>query len=871
MVIQTDNAKEYVSAAFYSLCEDSKISLRQSASYLHENAAIAERIWRTLNNMSRAMLLTAELPSEFWALSVRHAVYIYNRLPHTHNKMKSPFLVLFNREPDLSSIRVFGCLAFAFIDSTLRTKLEPRGVAHRYIGHCTHSSSYRLLTMDFKFIVKSGMVKFVENLSSYGKLTLNPENFTDKLDTMYRTEAEDLSTLPTPFVKAQTVNFVTKIFNHRSWFDKNDNETYGLIFVSTRARTTPFWMYISVFFRSAEENFDRFEKYLKLQLARANGINVYYPLFAQVHVLFESVFHLAFITGTDANNKRHMYQVAFRDGLLDVGRSLIREFRDIAQTAIAAAVVTAISTYIDPLNYSQAMTYPDSAQWMDATNTEFNQILAMGVLSLLAVVPTGHNIVGTRFVYKLKRNADGSIDKYKARLVAQGYSQQHGVDYFSTHAPVTTIITTHLILILCVSWGLTPFHLDVTGAFLNAVLSETIYIRLPNGFSVNGRRFAKLNKSLYGLKQAARDWYMLSDTVIMAFDSRIRRSQIDPCFYYLISDSDIILINVHVDDYIFATNNKRRYQDFVKHMKTKFDVTDMGIVTQVAGVAIKWQKDRIELSQERDINDLLQKHQMMDSNVAKWPMVSKPGDFTPGEMNGDLPDVPYRSLLGSLMWLSGNTRPDIRAAVIIHASYTNCYTEAHWKSLKSILKYLKGTKHYHLCYTKPKEQASPFIETEIVQFCDSDWGENKLTRRSLSGALTLLYDNPIIITCIYQKVVAVSTSEAEYYAISEAIKDGKHVSGIMTEIGKVKKAILLHSDNLGACFMAENRVNNKRTRHIDIQYHFIREAVQAKQVCLVHCDGTKNWSDPLTKAQSTVEIFHYFVHWIMMKSTEKFK
>ena len=158
----------------------------------------------------------------------------------------------------------------------------------------------------------------------------------------------------------------------------------------------------------------------------------------------------------------------------------------------------------------------------------------------------------------------------------------------------------------------------------------------------------------------------------------------------------------------------------------------------------------------------------------------------------------------------------------------------------------------------------------MVQYCDSDWGGNKLNRRSLSGAITLLYDNPLIITCVFQKVVAVSASEAEYYAISEAIKDGKHASGILSEIATLATAITLYSDNLGAQFMANNLVNNKRTRHIDIQYHFIREAIQAGLVQLEHVDGTQNWSDPLTKAQSTLHIFNYFVNWIMMKKDIKF-
>ena len=256
---------------------------------------------------------------------------------------------------------------------------------------------------------------------------------------------------------------------------------------------------------------------------------------------------------------------------------------------------------------------------------------------------------------------------------------------------------------------------------------------------------------------------------------------------------------------------------------------------------------------------------MTDCIPSKKPMIKSTVKYSPGVMNTDLHDVPYRSLLGSLMSISGNTRPDIRAAVIIHSSYTNCYTIAHWNSLKSILRYLKGTVHYRFCYSHPGYDASPFKETEVVLFCDSDWGENKINRRSLSGAITFLYENPICFTCMYQKSVATSTSEAEYYAIAEAIKDGRHIISILSEIAKLSKPTILHCDNLGACFMAENQVNNKRTRHIDIQYHFIREAIIAGEFRIAHVASENNWSDIFTKAEPAKVVFEYFINWIMMK------
>jgi hypothetical protein len=199
-----------------------------------------------------------------------------------------------------------------------------------------------------------------------------------------------------------------------------------------------------------------------------------------------------------------------------------------------------------------------------------DSIRDMGVLKLLHSVPSGFNIIGTRFVYKLKRTASGAIDKYKARLVAQGFSQEYGIDYLDTFSPVTTLVTFRYLLILAVTWGLTCYHLDVKTAFLNSVLSEELYIRLPIGFAVNGCQYARLIKSLYGLKQGARDWYLLSHQTLLAFDQRIRRSRVDPCLYFLVDvrNALIVIITVHVDDYVVATSKPAFYHKFLAFMKS---------------------------------------------------------------------------------------------------------------------------------------------------------------------------------------------------------------------------------------------------------------------------------------------------------------
>jgi hypothetical protein len=370
------------------------------------------------------------------------------------------------------------------------------------------------------------------------------------------------------------------------------------------------------------------------------------------------------------------------------------------------------------------------------------------------------------------------------------------------------------------------------------------------------RRFARLRKSLYGLKQAARDWYMVSHQQLLKLDARIRRSSVDPCLYYLVDVENalVLFISVHVDDYIFACSQPSIYTRFLEFMKKSFKITDLGKLTFAMGVSVEYSGGAVKLSQCREIRDLVTKFGLSGCRSVATPMELRPGDDIAGVMNGNLPDVPYRSLIGSLAWIARNTRPDILFAVNYFARYNNCYTTSLYNSLKRVLRYLNSTIDLVFTFKRPDDlptDPKKFLSSpmEILIYSDSDWAGDPDTRRSVSGGVLFLYGNALTFLSVLQKTVALSSSEAELMALVENMKDGVFVINLIKEIHSIVTPVRVRYDNVGAAHMAANPVNNKKSKHIDIKYKWVHELVDDGTFTLEYVESALNLADLFTKSQ----------------------
>ena len=319
--------------------------------------------------------------------------------------------------------------------------------------------------------------------------------------------------------------------------------------------------------------------------------------------------------------------------------------------------------------------------------------------------PSGVNIVGSKWVFRIKRKADSSIEKYKARLVARGFTQVYGLDYFNTYSPVTRLTSIRIILAIAVRYDWEIESFDFVGAYLNGELddNEVIYMQSPPGYKNDAHTVKRLRKSLYGLKQAGRKWY---DTLVCTLNSLgFNTTHADPGVFYTRVKNDILILAVHVDDCILTGSSRKLITLYKEKLNACHALTDLGPVHWLLGIKIT--RDRaahtISLSQSSFIDTILSRFSMTEAKPYGSPMI--PGAIYGKKDSPSSPDeatrmqrTPYQQAIGSLMYAAVATRPDIAFAVSILSRFLNNPGDAHWEAVKRVFLYLKSTKDFTLTY-----------------------------------------------------------------------------------------------------------------------------------------------------------------------------
>ena len=326
----------------------------------------------------------------------------------------------------------------------------------------------------------------------------------------------------------------------------------------------------------------------------------------------------------------------------------------------------------EPLNFDEAM---KDKRWRQAMEEEIKAIEKNNTWELSSL-PKGHEAIGVKWVFKIKKNAKGEVERHKARLVAKGYKQQYGVDYDEVFAPVARMETIRLLISLAAQMKWRIFQLDVKSAFLNGYLEEDVYVEQPMGFVIEGQegKVLKLNKALYGLKQAPRAWNTHIDKYFQ--DNGFVRCQNEYALYVkTFNNDDVLFICLYVDDLIFIGNNPNLFEDFKESMSREFDMTDMGLMSYYLGMEVKQTENGIFVSQESYTKEVLKKFNMLDCNPVNTPMEGglKLSKFDEGEK---VDSTIFKSLVGSLRYLT-NTRPDILYAVGAVCRFTEAPTSPH--------------------------------------------------------------------------------------------------------------------------------------------------------------------------------------------------
>ncbi|GJR71146.1 retrovirus-related pol polyprotein from transposon TNT 1-94 [Tanacetum coccineum] len=413
----------------------------------------------------------------------------------------------------------------------------------------------------------------------------------------------------------------------------------------------------------------------------------------------------------------------------------------------------AFLTSVEPKNYKDALT---QACWIEAMQEELHEFERLEVWELVPP-PDKVFVISLKWIYKVKLDELGGILKNKARLVARGYRQEEGIDFEESFAPVARLEAIRIFLAFAAHMNMVIYQMDVKTAFLNGNLREEVYVSQPDGFVDPDKPnyVYKLKKALYGLKQAPRAWYDMLSSFLISND--FSKGSVDPTLFIRREGKELLLVQIYVDDIIFAASTPELCDLFAKIMCSKFKMSMMGKISFFLGLQISQSPRGIFINQSKYALESLKKYGYESCDPVDTPMVEK--SKLDEDKEGKAVDPShYRGMIGTLLYLTAS-RPDLQFAICMCARYQARPTEKHLNAVKRIFRYLKGTIHRGLWYPKDSSFA-------LTAFADADHAGCQDTRRSTSGSIQLLGDRLVSWSSKRQKSAAISSTEAEYIALS---------------------------------------------------------------------------------------------------------
>lgn len=807
-ILRSDNGGEYCSKEFDQLLSLSGISRQKSPPYTPEHNGVAERANRTIVECARSLLHGAHLNYSFWGEAVMTAVYLRNRSPSSALQNITPFEAWTGEKPSLGHLKVFGCKAFVHIPDQLRAKLEIKAIECIMVGYSLESKAYRCYDPVKRRVVISRDVTFFENQA------YNSDSDMEEIIGGGEVEKPNNDVIP---------------FNDPPSHSVSD---------------------------SAEETKEQ-QPITKSGLSGNNNNNDNGPPQVRSSTRFRQSPLPLWIT----DSQRHPPEVP----LYDEYRQIIRDARDSASATVAwtesdnnnneslNALISSRETESEPISFTHAMSRSNAKQWKEAAQDEFDSIQSAGTWSLVSL-PNGRTPIGCKWVFKVKHNADGSIERYKARLVAKGYSQKEGIDFNETFAPVAKFSSIRALLALAAIYDLELHQMDVKTAFLNGDLEEDIYMVQPEGFVVKGKEHlvCKLNKSLYGLKQASRAWYQKMDQALI--DMHFKRLQTDACVYVHRTGTLVIFVALYVDDLLLLSNSLSKLNSLKEELAGRFEMKDLGEAHFILGIQIE--RDRsartLSLSQQAYIAKIVERYGMTNSKPVATPLdhgakLSKADSPTTDQQSAEMKNIPYQSAVGAIMYAMLGSRPDIAYAVTILSQFNSNPGLQHWSAVKRVLRYLNGTMTYKLAYGAESDYT---ISPTLMGYCDADWASNIDDRKSITGYVFMLAGGAVSWQTKKQPTVALSSVEAEYMAATQATKEAVWFRSFLNELGVaniMSSPTIIFSDSQGSIALSKNPEYHSRTKHIDVRHHFIREHVSFGTVIFKFVGTDRMAADVLTK------------------------
>jgi hypothetical protein len=449
------------------------------------------------------------------------------------------------------------------------------------------------------------------------------------------------------------------------------------------------------------------------------------------------------------------------------------------------------------------------------------------------------NVVGTKWVFCNKQDEHGVVTRNKGRLVAKGYSQVEGLDFDETYAPVARLESIRILLVYATYHGFKLYQMNVKSAFLNGPIKEEVYVEQPPGFedSEYPTHVYKLSKALYGLKQVRRAWYECLRGFLITNGFKVKKA--DPTLFTKTIDKDLFICQIYVDDIIFGSTNKASCEEFSRIMIQKFEMSMMAELKYFLGFQIKQLQEGTFICQTKYIQDILKKFGMKNAKPIKTPMgTNRHLDLDTGGKYVD--QKVYQSMIGSLLYLCAS-RPDIMLLVCMYARFQANSKEIHLRFVKRIMRYLVYTPKFGL-YGTPK--GSTF---DLITYSDADYVGCKIDRKSTSRTCQFLGRSLVSWASKKQNSVALFTAEAEYIAVRHCCAQLLWMRQTLRDYGYKLRKVPLLCDNESAIRMADNPVEHRCTKHIDIWYHFLRDHQQMGDIEIAYVSTHNQLANIFTK------------------------
>ena len=495
--------------------------------------------------------------------------------------------------------------------------------------------------------------------------------------------------------------------------------------------------------------------------------------------------------------------------------------------------------------------------WYEAMKLEYNSSVENKVWEL--VENKGNKPIGSRWHFALKFSPSGEITRYKARLVAKGFSQVPGRDYNETHSPTTRLSTIRVLISYAVYKNTKLKQMDIKTAYLNADIEDEIFMQQPEGFEKFDKQgnplICKLRKSLYGLKQSGRNWYLTIKTFLnqLGFTPAIQNE----CLFIKKGENGIEgLVCLWVDDMVILGLQEDFCENFKNKVSDQFQISSYGDLSWFLNIKIERTQNEIMLSQEAYVEKLLEKFNMSESKTLETPLdvslkLSKLDSPEIGSNeHREMQSCDYRRIVGCLNYLSLTSRPDIAHAANLLSSFVENPGRRHWNAAKGCLRYLKGTKSEKMLFRKNEK-------LELTGFSDSDWAGNTDIRKSTSGFCFKLNNSSGAISWAskLQKCVSTSTAEDELNAVVEANEEAVHLVNLLRELDvEIQQPVNVFVDNQACIALSKNSMNLGKTKHFSLKVHFVRNLVHSRLLELNYLPTDRMPADTLTKALGRTKV-----------------